>query len=129
METLNKNILFFSLIMAMFFSCDFNQKDTLLELTENWRKDTLGCMNLRSKQYSDSINEKINFKNKPETYLIKYLGKSNKVKVSDKYKYFVYYFDTKCENNILVDSIDQCYLQYRIDAKTEKIIDYQSICQ
>lgn len=129
MEILNKNTLFFSLITTMFFSCNFNQNDKLLELTENWRKDTLGCMNLRNKQYSDNINKEINFKGKSEIYLIKYLGKSNKVKANSKYKYLVYYFDTRCENNIIVDSIDQCHLQYRIDLRTEKIVDYQNICQ
>lgn len=116
-------------IIATFFSCNLNQKDTIFEYTENWRKDSLGCIGLRNKQYSDSINYKIEFKDKSEKKLIKYLGNYDKSLSNDKYKYAIYFFDTRCNNNTVIDSIDHCFLQYRIDLSTNKIIDYQNICQ
>lgn len=128
METLYKNALCIS-ITILCFSCNSVKKDILFDYTENWRKDSLGCKNLRNKKYSDSINDRIDFKNKNEMNLINYLGNYDKSTSNEKYKYLIYFFDTKCHNNAIIDSVDHCYLQYRINLKTSKVIDYQNICQ
>ena len=116
----------------MFFllSCSPTKEVEYDNLTKNWKKDSLGCLNLRSKFYSDSINKKIIFKNKSESFITLYLGKSNKREVRGEYKYYIYYFNTKCNvNNRIIDSVDKCYLQYRINSKTRKVLDFQNICE
>jgi hypothetical protein len=123
----NKNYLIIFLI-TIFISCNSTKTDNN-RLTENWKKDSLGCMNIRNKQYSDLINKRITFKNMPESFLIKYLGKSNKIENDDNYRYYIYYFNTQCVNNRIIDTVEKCYLQYRINLKTLNIVDYKNICQ
>ncbi len=128
MEILSKYVLCTSLVI-LFFSCTSVQNDIFFDYTKNWRKDALGCMNLRSKEYSDSINDKFNFINKREKNLIKYLGKSDRIRSNENYRYLIYYFGTNCHNGAIIDTVDHCYLQYRINLKSNKVLDYQNICQ
>ena len=128
MEVLNKRILII-IFTIILFSCKSRKKDNHSNITQSWKKDSLGCMNLRNKNYSDKINKKINFIAKSEKYLIKKLGKYNKVIINDKYKFYLYYYGTSCQNNKIIDSVDYCYLEYRVNIKTKTIVDYQNVCR
>ena len=65
----------------------------------------------------------------PESSLIRYLWRSNKIVNDENYKYYIYYFNTQCFDNHVNDTVDKCYLQYRINPKTLKVIDYKNICE
>jgi hypothetical protein len=129
METQFKKLLL--LLGLIFFSCNSSsiQDKSLFEYTKKWRDDKSGCMNLRNKSYSDSINSKIDFNNFYERDIIKYLGDyDNKVETTD-YRYLNYFYNSRCSKEVVIDSVEKCYLQYQVDIKTKKIIKHLNICE
>lgn len=64
----------------------------------NWKKDSVGCLHLRTLELADSLIIANNLLGKPSNEFIIVFGKPNRIVEDNTKKFFVYYIKTFCRN-------------------------------
>ena len=99
--------------------------DTLLKYTDEWKKDSLGCLKLRTKRKAEKIIEMLTRDRIDEKKLYQNLGKPNEIKKTPDGGYVLtYYFDSVCRNGKLVNGSDKCYANIYMLFDVYKSVDY-----
>lgn len=102
--------------------------DTLDIYLANWRKDSLGCLQLRSKKASYFLIEKMDLIEKTENQVVSILGTPNTIYCDGEKVRLKYYFGSLCDNGLINDSADFCWVEYVFLKSNGKVIDINHIC-
>lgn len=118
------------LILFLFTSCNKKNKriSTILEINNEWIKDSLGCLQKRNNDYSENLIQKFNLKNSNISDFKKVFGAPNTTEKGDfNTEILIYFFDSFCENNILQNNSDKCYATFYF--RNNILIDRSYICE
>ncbi|MBP5421104.1 MAG: hypothetical protein J6Y78_01550 [Paludibacteraceae bacterium] len=123
------NILFISIILLCAFTgcnslddknIDRNIKES--KLLAMWRVDTFGCMKYRTADNAIYIRDSLNLTGKSTAFVIDELGVPNSRQTNDDRETLIYYFNTYCNDNVFIDSVDYCWLELLIESDKVKNI-------
>jgi hypothetical protein len=102
-------------------------KDTLLRYADEWKKDSLGCLKLRSKEKAEMIMELLKKDVVTVQKLYSSFGVPNEEKRNNSNLILTYYFDCICKKGELVENSDKCYFNIYITANIFKNVDF--VCE
>jgi hypothetical protein len=104
-----------------------NNKYNMKGIAQRWRQDSLGCENFRSKLIAEDLLDSFSLMNKSENEFLQVFGKPNSSNrlASDEVLY-IYYFDSKCKSNVLIDTADYCIANFIF--KSNKLAYKNFIC-
>jgi hypothetical protein len=94
---------------------------------QQFLKDSLGCLGLRTKKSIESIYYGREVQDKK--YLISLLGYPNDSLVSKEQIYYKYFFNSICNKDIPIDSVDRCWASFQLNAASKRIKSLKFICQ
>jgi hypothetical protein len=78
----------------------------------DWKKDSVGCLHLRTLELADSLIIVNNLLSKSTDEFIKVFGISNKKKEYDNKVVLVYYMDSVCKDGLLIKNADKCWVEF-----------------
>ncbi|GAA4743700.1 hypothetical protein GCM10023229_23940 [Flavisolibacter ginsenosidimutans] len=133
--------LFPLLLLSFSFSCTSHQinavqesaanpqtNDTLVKYVDDWKKDSVGCLKLRTREKGETI---IRFLKKDSVItkatLYQNLGTPNEVQENNDNFVLIYYFDCLCKDGSLVKDADKCYAKFY--TKSALFTDVDFICE
>ena len=93
-------------------SITHNINDTLLQYTTEWKRDSLGCLKLRTKEKAESIIRILKNANIHVLTMYKNFGSPNEQQIINEKLILIYYFDCVCNNGHLVMKSDKCYAKF-----------------
>jgi len=100
--------------------------DTLLV---QWKNDSLGCSGFRTAEKAKSLYKQYDLKLKTSGEIIKLLGKPNKIIGNGTQLSLAYYFDTKCSEGKVIDSIEHCTASFFYINRAKKDCSLSTSCQ
>lgn len=103
---------------------DRNIKET--EMLAAWRADTFGCLKYRTADNAKYIRDSLNLTGKSTAFVIEELGVPNSRQTNANRETLIYYFDTNCNDNVFIDSVDYCWLELLI--KSDKVKNISMKC-
>ena len=109
-------------------NCTYNSYDSD-PLVRQWRKDSLGCIELRSEAAARTLYYRYKLKDKTSNEIIDVLGPPNKMLDNGAGLWLEYYFGTTCSGDKLIDSIEYCQASLFYIDKTKKDCDLSITCQ
>lgn len=112
MGTLKNSILSFIIVLISLSCSNYKKVNNFNNKTNAWKKDSLGCLNIRNKQLSEYIIIKNNLYGKTSRKFYKNFGKPNNTKETNKGFIVEYYFNSSCHEIIDNDERDYCTAQY-----------------
>jgi hypothetical protein len=86
-----------------------------------WRKDSLGCLKLRSYESIQVLVEKYDLTKKYPQEIINLIGKPNKEFIEGKKKILTYYYNTCCKDGILDKECDYSWIDFSFTDSTINI--------
>lgn len=86
------------------------------KICEKWKNDKCGCFKNRNFKNALAINNFFENKNVQKSYLFEKIGYPDSIFVDTHDSCAVYFFDSRCENGVLIDSIDYCWLSFNINS-------------
>lgn len=107
-----------------------SSKDTVENLTtkfktNDWIKDSQGCLKLRNEKLAYKLIEENNLKNGAKEDFVKVFGIANKIDSTINNVILIYYFDCICIDNKLNVEGDKCYASFHFNngrLKSEEFI-------
>lgn len=114
-----------------------NVNDSTLRVLEEWRIDSLGCMQLRGKRRAQFLVNSLELKGRSKWHLISALGKPNVARTESEYastpkgefEILCYYFDSICYGGAVVDSLDKCWADFLFSKSDNTLKDVVYICE
>lgn len=103
-----------------------NNADTILI---QWKADSLGCRGLRTAEKARVLYSQYNLKTKTSNEVTEILGNPNKIIDSETQLSIVYYFDTRCSDGKIIDSIEHCSASFFYIDKKSKDCSLSTSCQ
>ena len=101
-----------------------SNNDSLMQYSNDWKKDSLGCLKLRSKEKGEAIINFLRRDSITRRLLYEYLGKSNELHKSKDSTILVYYFDCNCNSGYLVHGSDKCYAKFYLKSDVLENTDF-----
>jgi hypothetical protein len=101
--------------------------DSLFVAISNFKKDSLGCLGLRTKRTIEFIYSKGNIKGKSTGELLDLLGPQNDSVSANGLTSLKYYFNRGCLNGVPIDSVDRCWANFYVS--TKKISNLGFVCE
>jgi hypothetical protein len=101
--------------------------DTLLQFINEWKKDSLGCLKLRTKAKAEVILQFLKKDTLTKRIVYYNFGIPNELQHYSNNLILIYYFDCACNNNKLIVKSDKCYAKFYFQNDTFKEIDY--VCE
>lgn len=124
MKAFNLVLLLISIILC---SCFVNSKQQIKEkksnLLKEWRTDSLGCLQYRTKEKAFYIRDSLDLIDKTNSYIIDKLGNPNSVRKDGNVEVIKYYFNTVCRENLFIDSLDYCWVEMLFEKNHLKNIE------
>lgn len=118
------------ILLGLFFASCNLQNVTRNKMNEkivsDWKYDSTGCMELRTIAKAKYIKDSLDLINKQKELIINYLGEPNFNFNDGSTNVIRYYFDTFCQDNKIIDSIDYCWIEFSI--KNKKVDQINIVC-
>lgn len=93
------------------------QNDSLKILSNQWMEDSFGCKKIRTIESFESLMYGYSFSGKDKEYILGILGVPNEEnKYKDKIR-MIYYFNSVCENDKIVEESDKSSIRLTFDSK------------
>ena len=103
------------------------EKKRVENMLEDWRRDTSGCLNIRSSEKLHYLRECLVLDNKSKSFVLKKLGEPNIIVKDGNKETYRYYYNGLCNNEgQLIESSDYCWIE--ISFSSNKIIYIASLC-
>ena len=80
-------------------------------IIENWKKDSIGCLNLRTKAGFEYLNAIMILKDKSLSDISVLLGSPNEIEKSDGSTTLIYWYNSICGNNRIIENTDYCWVE------------------
>lgn len=103
-----------------------SDNDTLLV---QWKNDSLGCNGLRTAEKAKALYKQYDLNVKTSNEITEILGKPNKIMDNGTQLSLAYYFDTKCSEGKVIDSIEHCTATFFYIDKAKKDCSLSTSCQ
>jgi hypothetical protein len=131
-----KKIATIALVLLIFLNCRNGTKTPVISKENNqdtllmqWKNDSLGCIGLRTAEKARLLFKQYNLQKKNREAIIEVLGKPNKISDNGSQLSLVYYFDTKCNNGKIIDSIEHCSASFFYIDKKKQDCSLSTACQ
>ncbi len=135
MRLSNKNVLLISfLFFLLILNCKDIKKDktinknTCVKCVEEWKKDSCGCLKIRSVNLFKNIFTDYDLLNKNRNNIVSLIGNPNEkethLRNGEKFETFYYYINVICINGKPIQDSDKCYVQLNFKNDTLKAILY-----
>lgn len=111
------------MLCGCFVNSKYQVKDKEINLLEEWKTDTLGCLKYRTKEKALYIRDSLDLMGKSTVFIINKLGTPNSVRKESNSEILKYYFNTICRENVFIDSLDYCWLEMLIESDKVKNIE------
>lgn len=106
---------------------------SLSELLDVWKKDSTGCLKLRSYEVAEQIVSKLSLLDRPKDFVISQLGPPNDEYIRQKYIpyanedrefiHMAYYFDIHCKDGVPTPNrLNRCWLEVIVHPLTNKVV-------
>jgi len=79
-----------------------------------WKLDVFGCKGYRNKEHAYYIRDSLDLRNTNKRFVINKIGTPDLIKTNNNEIILKYYFDSKCNNGVLIDSIDYCWVEIQL---------------
>lgn len=96
------------------------------ELVQQWKQDSLGCENRRSKVLAEKIVANLKLENTPKDNFIKFFGTPNVVRNYEGKIILCYYFNSSCVDGSMLKDADTCLAEFTF--KNGSLIQRNYIC-
>ncbi len=96
------------------------------ELIQQWKQDSLGCENIRSKVLAEKIIINLKLENTPKDNFIKIFGTPNVVRNYEGKIILCYYFNSSCVDGSMLKDADTCLAEFTF--KNGSLIQRNYIC-
>ena len=83
-------------------------------------------MKYRTADNAKYIRDSLNLTGKSTAFVIEELGVPNSRQTNANRETLIYYFDTNCNDNVFIDSVDYCWLELLI--KSDKVKNIYTNC-
>jgi hypothetical protein len=123
-------------LLFLLFSCCWQKKNnknrvemetpTITEIqNNNWKKDSVGCLRLRTLELADSLIVANNLLGKSTNEFIDIFGKPNEIIEQNHRVLFNYYMMSVCRDDELVEGADKCWVQF--DFINDKLVEIPNV--
>lgn len=137
MMTAMKMILTFLITVLLFAICCSNENkiqtqegsDSLKIAVKNFKKDSLGCIGLRTKKSIEYIYQEGKLKGKTKSEVLSLIGTPNDSVSANGILNLRYYFKRICSNGIPVDSVEKCWSNLHVDVSSQRVSNIEFVCQ
>jgi len=82
------------------------------EVTNDWKKDKVGCLKLRTEQLATTLIKNNQLVNATKERFLKVFGSPNETQDREGKEVLIYYFDTVCVDGKLKQAGDKCYANF-----------------
>lgn len=104
-------------------------EDSLSIALTSFKKDSSGCIGLRTKDLIGFIYSKAKIEGKRKDFVVELLGPPNNINTANGANNLIYFFKRSCLNGVPVDSIDRCSANLYIEQSTQRVISLKFICE
>ena len=85
------------------------KQNNYIQNLNDWKRDSLGCLRLRSLELARTMIEKNDLLGKSTEEFINYFGKPNEITKKDQEAFFVYYIEIRCKDDtFVIEEADKC---------------------
>ena len=87
-----------------------------------WKYDRLGCLKLRNESMSETLIDGFKLESASEYRFVEIFGQPNVKTERNGDKILIYYFDSVCKDNKIIENSDYCYAEFifRLDKLTKR---------
>jgi len=109
-------------LLFSIYSCNKNKEDNVNIVSHAkdkdvliWKHDSIGCDKIRTIELGKRLFDKylVNIEN--EDALFNILGKPNKILYENDVKHYIFYINSCCKNNVLLEECDYSFIVITIE--------------
>lgn len=123
--------------LCNFFFCSCQEKSNKVidnensknQIINNWKKDSLGCLGLRSLDLAKKIIEDNNLLGCSKENFEDFFGAPNDLIINEEKIALIYYIEARCKNDKLVNGADKCWIQFSFVRNKLSSVPKVSACE
>lgn len=97
-------------------------------IARQWREDSLGCSRIRDRKKAKLLSEYILSKSMNRADVVLLLGAPDKLGGGGGKLNMEYYFDAFCQNDVVVDTLDYCWMNIVVSLKSDSVMSINMPC-
>lgn len=103
------------------------QSDSLSNVLKGWRRDSTGCLDLRSFNSALKLIKAYKIDKNDFVYCVSILGQPNEIHIEGDYLECTYYYSTNCDSGAINKKMPWCFIDIDFNRKG-KFLDYFELC-